>query len=194
MTLPAWLPKTRGWRFRISFECLPYLSSSYSSRAMVEVRLILLELNQAVNQGFRSRRTTRHINVYRHDAVGTAHNGIRIVIIAAAVGTRAHRQYPARLGELVAHAAQGGCHFAGQRTATIIRSAWRGDGRKMMPKRSRSLTRHTRCIISTPQQAAECNQPQRTYMYIVQHRIRAGGDETFFKTRLFPFQRTFFHS
>ena len=38
------------------------------------------------------------------------------MIIAAAVGTRTHRQDPTRLGELVVHAAQGGRHFIGERT------------------------------------------------------------------------------
>ena len=163
---------------------------------MVEVRLIFCWSCQTVNQGFRSRRTTRHINVYRHDTVGTAHDGIGIMIVAAAVGTRTHRQHPTRLGELVVYAAQGGGHFIGERTRHNHQVGLTGRRTENNAETVKVVTRHTRVHhFHGAAGQTESNRPQRTGTHIVQHRIRAGGDETFFQNAFYSHSSApFFHS
>ena len=74
----------------------------------------LLQLQDAEKQGFGGGRAAGDIDIDRHDAVAAAHDGIRIMIIAAAVGARSHRDNPARFAHLVEYAAQGGRHFVAE--------------------------------------------------------------------------------
>src|SRR5262249_12778639 len=46
---------------------------------------LLLQQQHAVQQRLGRGRTARDIDVHRHDAVTAAHNGIRVVVVAAAV-------------------------------------------------------------------------------------------------------------
>src|SRR5689334_12227985 len=64
---------------------------------------LLLELHDAVHQGLGGRRASRHVHIHRHDAIAAAHDGIGVVIVAAAVGAASHADYPARLRHLVVH-------------------------------------------------------------------------------------------
>src|SRR6476661_8918325 len=47
---------------------------------------LLLQLQNAVQQSLRRRRTAGNIDIDRHDAVAAADDGVGIVIIAAAIG------------------------------------------------------------------------------------------------------------
>src|SRR6266545_2971084 len=67
---------------------------------------LLLQQQHAVEQRLRRGRAARHVDVDRHDAVAAAHHRIGIVVIAAAVGARAHRDDVARLRHLVVDLAQ----------------------------------------------------------------------------------------
>src|SRR5215212_4333602 len=71
---------------------------------------LLLQEQDAVEQRLGGWRAARHIDVDRHDAVAAAHHRVGIMVIAAAVGARAHRDDPARLGHLVVDLAQSGGH------------------------------------------------------------------------------------
>src|SRR5256885_13315077 len=68
---------------------------------------LLLQLDDAVDQGFRRGGAARHIDSDRHDAVTAAHHGIAVVVVAAAVGARAHGDDPAGLGHLAIDPAHG---------------------------------------------------------------------------------------
>src|SRR5262249_13562784 len=72
---------------------------------------LLLQQQHAVKQRLGGRRAARHVDIDRHDAVAAAHDRIGIVIIAAAVGARAHGDDVARLRHLVVDLAQRGRHF-----------------------------------------------------------------------------------
>src|SRR5258708_39188039 len=61
---------------------------------------LLLQLQNAVQQSLRRRRTAGNIDIDRHDTVAAADDGIGVVIIAAAIGAGAHGDHPARLGHL----------------------------------------------------------------------------------------------
>src|ERR1700724_3621507 len=67
---------------------------------------LLLKQQHAVKQRFRGRRAAGHVDVDRHDAVAAAYHRIGIVVVAAAIGTGAHRDHVARLRHLVVDLAQ----------------------------------------------------------------------------------------
>ena len=76
---------------------------------------LVLQLEDPVDQRLGGRRTARHVDVDRHDAVAAAHDRIGIVVVAAAVGAGTHRDHPARLGHLVIDLAQRRGHLVDQR-------------------------------------------------------------------------------
>src|ERR1700722_6594242 len=76
---------------------------------------LALQLNPPVQQGLRGRRTARHVDIDRYDAIAAADHRIGIVIVATAIGAGTHRYHPARLGHLVVHLAQCRRHFIHQR-------------------------------------------------------------------------------
>jgi hypothetical protein len=83
---------------------------------MVCVRLILFwQLDEPVQQRLGRRRAAGHVDVHGHDAVAAAHHRVRVVVVAAAVGARAHRHDPARLGHLVVDLAQRRGHLVAER-------------------------------------------------------------------------------
>src|SRR5476651_1907058 len=67
---------------------------------------LLLQQHHAVKQRFRRRRAARHVDVDWYDAVAAAQHRIRIMIVAAAIGARSHRDDVARLRHLVVDLAQ----------------------------------------------------------------------------------------
>src|SRR5690606_25489618 len=56
-----------------------------------------LQLHHAIKQRFGSRWATRHVDVYRHDAIATAHDTVAVVIVTAAVSARPHRDHVLRI-------------------------------------------------------------------------------------------------
>src|SRR5437764_1251748 len=76
---------------------------------------LLLQQQYAVKQRLGGRRTARHVDIDRHDAVATAHHRIGIVVVAAPVGAGAHGDDVARLRHLVVDLAQRRRHLVGQR-------------------------------------------------------------------------------
>src|SRR3569832_2830117 len=72
---------------------------------------LVLYLNHAIKECFGGGRTARHIDIDGHDTIASAHYGIGIMIIAAAIGTGPHGDHTARLGHLVVHAPQRGRHL-----------------------------------------------------------------------------------
>ena len=62
---------------------------------------LLLQKHDAVEQRLRGRRAAGNVDVNRHDAVATPHDGIRVVVVAAAIGAGAHGDHVARLRHLV---------------------------------------------------------------------------------------------
>mmetsp|Transcript_19324 Transcript_19324/g.76950 ORF Transcript_19324/g.76950 Transcript_19324/m.76950 type:complete len:263 (-) Transcript_19324:36-824(-) len=76
---------------------------------------LFLELEQAVEERLGRRRAARDVDVDRDDAVDAAHDGVRVVVVSAAVGAAAHREHEARLGHLVVDLAERGRHLVGER-------------------------------------------------------------------------------
>src|SRR5438874_5116802 len=76
---------------------------------------LLLQQQYAVEQRLRRRRASGHVDVDRHDPVAAAHDRVGIVIIAAAIGARPHRDHVTRLRHLVVDLAQRRRHLVGQR-------------------------------------------------------------------------------
>src|SRR5260221_13807562 len=76
------------WNGRFSMRMIscPALSLDRSGAAD-----LLLQHQHAVEQRLGRGRAARHVDVDRHDAVAAAHYRIGIVVIAAAIGARAHR-------------------------------------------------------------------------------------------------------
>src|SRR5437667_7241104 len=75
---------------------------------------LVLELQNAVEQRLGGGWAPRHIDIDRNDAVAAAHHRIRVVVIAPAIGARAHRNDPTRLGHLIVDFAQRGRHLVAQ--------------------------------------------------------------------------------
>ena len=110
-------------------------------RAIVLVRQIpFWSLQDAVEQCLGRRWTAGNIHVDRHDTVATAHDRVRVVVVAPAIGTGAHRDHPARLGHLVVHLAQGRGHLVAQRPRhdhhVGLARTWDGTRRRSGPGRS----------------------------------------------------------
>jgi hypothetical protein len=72
-----------------------------------------LQLQDAVQQGLRRGGASGDVNVYGHDAVASAHHGIGIMVIPAAIGAGSHGNDPAGLWHLIVNLAQGWGHFVG---------------------------------------------------------------------------------
>ena len=51
---------------------------------------LLLQLQQAVEERLGRGRAAGHVNVDGHDPIAAAHHGVRVVVVAAAVGTAVH--------------------------------------------------------------------------------------------------------
>ena len=58
---------------------------------------------------------TWHVNVDGHDSIAAAHHRVGVVVVAAAVGARAHRDDPFGRGHLIVDLAEGRRHLIGQR-------------------------------------------------------------------------------
>jgi len=58
---------------------------------------LLLELENTVEKGLSSRRTARDVDVNGDNAIASTDDSVRVVVVAAAVGTRSHRDNPAGL-------------------------------------------------------------------------------------------------
>mmetsp|Transcript_10891 Transcript_10891/g.36089 ORF Transcript_10891/g.36089 Transcript_10891/m.36089 type:complete len:250 (+) Transcript_10891:102-851(+) len=76
---------------------------------------LLLQLQKPVNQGFGRRRAARHVDVHWDDAVAAPYHGVRVMVVAAAVGAGAHRQDVTRLRHLVVDLPQCRGHLVGER-------------------------------------------------------------------------------
>ena len=76
-------------------------------------RTLLLQLKNAVHQSFARGRASRHVNIHGHDPVTPSHDGITVVIIAAAIRAAAHADHPSGFGHLIVHLSQGRSHLVG---------------------------------------------------------------------------------
>lgn len=75
----------------------------------------LLQLKNAIHERFAGRRTSGNIYINRHNAIATTGDAVAVMIIAAAIGARAHADDPAGFGHLVVNLAQRRGHFVGER-------------------------------------------------------------------------------
>src|SRR5262245_45144049 len=76
-------------------------------------RDFLLQLHEAINERFRTRRAARYIHVHRNHLIDTLDDGV-VIEDAADRRTRAHRDDPLRVGHLVVDAPHGGRHLSRQ--------------------------------------------------------------------------------
>ena len=72
---------------------------------------LLLQLQHSVEKRLSSGRAAGHVDVDGHDSVAAAHDGVWVVVVAAAVGATSHGENPLRIGHLVVDEPEGGCHF-----------------------------------------------------------------------------------
>lgn len=75
---------------------------------------LALELEDAVHEGLGGRGAAGDVDVDGDDAVASADDGVRVVVVAAAVGAGAHGDDPAGLRHLVVDLTQGGSHLVGE--------------------------------------------------------------------------------
>src|SRR3569833_2087818 len=75
---------------------------------------LLLQLDDPVDQCFSRGRTPRHVHIHGHDAIAATHDRVRIVVVAATIRARTHRDDPARFRHLVVDLAERGGHFVDQ--------------------------------------------------------------------------------
>src|SRR5690606_15346424 len=141
---------------------------------------LVLQLQQSVHERFSRGRAARHVDVHRHDAVTATHHRIRIVVVAAAVGTGAHGYDPARLCHLVVHAAQCGGHLVAQgaghdHDVRLPRAGTKDDAELVEIVAGHAGVHHfdgTAC-------QAESHGPHRAGTGPVHDRVSAGRDEAF---------------
>src|SRR4029078_1039035 len=162
------------------------------------------QLQDAVEQRLGGRRTAGNVDVDGNDPVAAAHDRIAVVVIAAAVRARAHRDDPARLGHLVVDLAQRRRHLVAERP---------GDDHEVALARARP-EQHAEAVDVVARRAsvhhldraareAEGHRPQRTGLGPVDQGVDTGGDETFLEyafnahdvalwsvARSFPIERT----
>src|SRR5690606_18287683 len=74
-----------------------------------------LELHHAVKQRLGGRRTAGDVDVHGHDPVAASHDAVAVVVVAPAVGTRAHRDDVLGVRHLVVDLAQRRGHLVAQR-------------------------------------------------------------------------------
>src|SRR5690348_17303761 len=142
---------------------------------------LVLELDNAVQKGFRGRRATGDINIDRDDTVASAHHRVGVVIITAAIGAGAHGYHPARLRHLVIHLAESRRHFI-----------TKGSGNNHDVRLTRAGTKHnskaveivTGCACLHHFDGAACqaksHRPHRAGTPPVDDRVKAGSDKAFF--------------
>src|SRR5690606_23358731 len=73
-----------------------------------------LQLHHAVKQRLRGRRAAGNVDVDRDDAVAPAHHRVAVVVVAAAVGARAHADHVLGVRHLVVDLAQCRGHLVAQ--------------------------------------------------------------------------------
>lgn len=99
-----------------------------------------LQLEDTIHERLAGGRAPRHIDVNGDDAIAAAHDAVAVVVVAAAVGTRAHGDDPARLGHLIVDLAQRGRHLVGQRA---------GDNHDVrLPRRGTENDAHTILVVT----------------------------------------------
>src|SRR6185369_697593 len=78
-----------------------------------------LQKHDAVHERFSGGRTAWHVDINGNDPIAAAHDGIGVVIVAAAIGAGPHRDHITRLGHLVVNLAQRRGHLVGQRSCKV---------------------------------------------------------------------------
>src|SRR5512135_2604081 len=144
---------------------------------------LVLQLDDAIQQRLGSRWATGNVDIHRNDAVTTTNHRIGIMVIAAAVCARAHRDHPARLSHLVVNLAQSRGHLVAQRTGHdhyigLTRAGTECAGTKTVQVIARQCRMHH---LNRTAGEAEGHRPQRTSACVVDHRVRSCRDETLFK-------------
>ena len=114
---------------------------------------LLLQQQDAVDQGLGGRRAARDVDVDRHDPVAAAHDRVAEVVVAAAVGAGAHRQHVARLGHLVVDLAERRRHLVAQGAGHDHHVRLARAGAEHQAEPVEVVARGGACIISTAQQA-----------------------------------------
>ena len=148
--------------------------------ARERLQLQLLELQKAINQSFSGRWASWNIDIDRNNTIASAHDGIGIVIVPAAIGTGTHRDHPTGLRHLIVNLAQRRSHLVGQRTGDDhhvgLARRWARDHTKTVEV----VARHVRMdhFHSTAGQTKR-HGPQRTRLGPIHHRVVARGDEAF---------------
>ena len=143
---------------------------------------LLLQLNDAVDQGFGSWWAAGHVDVNRYDAVATTHDRIAVMVITTAIGTRAHGDHPARLRHLVVDLAQGRPHLVAQCAGHDHQIGLTRAGPKQHAEAIQVITRCARVhhLYGAAGQT-KSHGPQRAGFGPVDHRVVTRGHEAFVK-------------
>src|SRR5438093_9681500 len=76
---------------------------------------LLLEPDDAMQEGLRTGRATRHVNIDRDYLINTFRHGVGVPVRPATVRAGPERDHVLRIGHLVVHALERGCHLVGER-------------------------------------------------------------------------------
>jgi len=75
---------------------------------------LLLQEQNAVEQSLSCGWTAWNVDIDWNYAIASANYGVRVVVVAAAVRTRAHRDYVTGLGHLIVDLTKGWCHLVAE--------------------------------------------------------------------------------
>src|SRR3954466_592959 len=107
-------PKRAASRSTSEVSLITLMCDALLTRDRVGATDLLLQLQDAVDQRFGRRWTTRHIDVDRNDAIAAANDRVGIVVVTAAIGAGTHGDDPLRLRHLVVDLAECGSHLVHQ--------------------------------------------------------------------------------
>src|SRR5438132_6520385 len=174
------------------------VAAMLASRDGVGAADLVLQLQQPVNQRLRRRRAAWHVDVHGHDAVAAAHDRVRVVVVAAAVRARSHRDHPARLGHLVVHLTQRGRHLVAERAGDdhdvgLARARPEDDAEAVEVVARGPGVHHLDRAAREP----EGHRPERSGARPVEYRVDLGHDEALLRDSFFHHSHSrapFFHS
>jgi hypothetical protein len=75
---------------------------------------LLLQLEDTVHQRLSRGGAARHVDVNRHNPVASSCDRVAVVVVTTTVCATTHGDDPARLGHLVVHLTESGCHLVGK--------------------------------------------------------------------------------
>ena len=99
---------------------LKLVKRSKGLRCASEVQLtprmphLLLQLENAIHQRLTRRRTPRHVDIHRHNAITAPRHTVTVMVIPAPIRAAPHADHPPGIGHLVVDLSESGSHLVGE--------------------------------------------------------------------------------